>query len=113
MNNNISMVWNVIYYNFNHKQVEVHNVFNHYGFYGDVIKYFKKYKRDKTKFVEELRRSLMYYYWSKCEWEVVVAPIFNHPEKDEMKIDVYWQVKNNWDIFVEYTWNELQNLSNI
>ena len=61
---------------------------------------------EKEAFAEELRRSLFYYYCSKCEWEVVIGPWCGDRGTKEIKVDVYMQVMNNWDIFVDYVWNE-------
>lgn len=45
-----------------------------------------------------LDRECMYHYWSKCEWEVIVSA---WPPRDgsDKKIDVYSQLKANWDLF--------------
>lgn len=45
-----------------------------------------------------LDRNCMYYYWSKCEWEIIVSA---WPPRDgsDKKIDVYSQLKANWDKF--------------
>lgn len=45
-----------------------------------------------------LDRECMYYYWSKCEWEVIVSA---WPPRDgsDKKIDVYFQLKANWEQF--------------
>jgi hypothetical protein len=45
-----------------------------------------------------LDRECMYYYWSKCEWEVIVS---EWPPRDgsDKKIDVYYQLKANWEQF--------------
>lgn len=45
-----------------------------------------------------LDRECMYYYWSKCEWEVIVSA---WPPRDgsDRKIDVYSQLKANWELF--------------
>lgn len=45
-----------------------------------------------------LDRECMYYYWSKCEWEVIVSA---WPPRDgsDKKIDVYYQLKANWEQF--------------
>lgn len=61
---------------------------------------------DDVPYAEELRRSLFYYYCSKCEWEVVIGPWCGDRGTKEIKVDVYMQVMNNWDIFVDYVWNE-------
>ena len=103
-------VWNVIYGNFNSGRIEVFNVFNHYSFAADCQKIAKKYKDDKEKFAEELKRSLMYFFWSKCEWEVIVS---HWPPKDrdrDEKIDVYDQVILNWQSFLDYTWEHRKEI---
>ena len=88
----------------------------------------------KDKFAEELRRSLFYYFGSKCEWEVVITSwvphitiseldrlnaereetlkkynrnpysLYVNPEVGE-KVDVYEQVRLNWNVFVDYVWS--------
>ena len=46
----------------------------------------------------------MYYFWSKREWETVIYPWVGD-EKAAKKIDVFWQLQNNWDRFIEYLWD--------
>lgn len=48
----------------------------------------------------------MYYFWSKCEWEVLLTSWVHGGRDDapELKIDVYYQLKMNWDHFVDYVW---------
>ena len=67
----------------------------------------KHYKKQKTKeaFAEALRRSLIYYFWSKCVWEVLISPWCGSKKNEAIKVDVYWQVMNNWDHFLDYVWN--------
>jgi hypothetical protein len=52
----------------------------------------------------------MYYFWSKCEWEVLVTPWISPRESEKKKIDVCWQIMNNWDVFVDYTWANRKKL---
>jgi hypothetical protein len=127
------MKWNVYIENINSNEIKVFNIFDHCSFREDVEKYFKKYK-NKEEFAEHLKRSLTYYFWSKCEWEVVITGWIPHITMEELdrlnserektlkeynrepyrlyvnpelgiKIDVYNQVMNNWDIFLDYCWN--------
>lgn len=98
------MEWNVIYSNFNSKKIETYNVFKHSGFLNDIVKGAKKCK-SKDEFVDYLRTSLLYYYWAKAEWEVVVKSWVG--TDDAKKIDVYYQVMNNWHIFSEYVCERL------
>ena len=62
-------------------------------------------KCDLTKevFSDQLKHILQYYFWGKCEWEIVL----NHDNgtNSDRKIDVYEQVMLNWDKFVEYCWS--------
>jgi hypothetical protein len=54
-----------------------------------------------------LDRLCMYYFWSKCEYEVIVSA---WPPRDgsDRKIDIYTQLKENWDIFKELVFRELK-----
>lgn len=94
--------WNVIEYNINSRSLDVYNVFWHFGFLNDTKKNAKKNKDNKEEFLSNLKRDAMYYFWSKCEWEIVVS---SWPTGDaEEKIDVYDQLAFNWDKFSEYVW---------
>lgn len=97
--------WNVYVSNFNGKRIETDNVFEHGGFIKDCQEAYKKYKDDKDAFLEKVRRSLMYYYWSKTEWEIIISHWPPRENAQDMKIDVFDQVMLNWPIFSEYVWN--------
>ena len=58
----------------------------------------------------QLRREVMYYFWSKYEWEVLISPWVGGNDDEERKVDVAWQIMNNWDVFVDYTWNHRKKL---
>ncbi len=129
----MNLEWNVFRHDVNKKEIVTFNIFNHWKFEEDVQKSLKKFK-DKDEFAEQLRRDLMYYFWSKCEYEVIITSFptyitmseldrvnddrWNHKDRygtDYMrinvnpetgaKIDIYEQVMNNWDIFLDYVWN--------
>lgn len=151
------LCWNVYCSDYNAKEIKLYNVFNHGGFYNDCVKAKKKFKEDKDGFAEEIRHSLMYYFWSKCEWEIILSHwpsgefydmrkslkvgelrnairgagieydksprpwvkddtevtihVFpNYNEDRDRKIDVCEQVMNNWDIFIDYLWNNRKEL---
>lgn len=101
--------WNVYYHSSDGDKIETHNVFNHWRFHNDLCSLVKEYK-NKEEFDRELRRCMMYYYWSKCEWEILVSPWIGSNKSKSIKIDVYDQVKNNWNIFVDYVWNNRDKL---
>lgn len=136
----MNLEWNVFYHDINKNKIATTNIFNHWKFSEDVQKSLKKFK-DKDEFAEQLRRDLMYYFWSKCEHEVIIAsfPAYitmdeldrlneeraSHKEKYDRdcvhlnvcpdtgdKIDIYTQVMNNWDIFLDYVWNSKKRRKN-
>ena len=86
-----------------------------------------KYKKD---FYETVRQALLYCFWSKCEYEMVLtdwptcASVMNLARAIESadnqyrtcvdldvsrKVSVYDQVMLNWDIFCDYIWNKCIN----
>lgn len=99
------LVWNVYVSNFNARKIEVYNIFDHRSFYNDCVRVKKKFGKDREKFAEEIRTNLMYFYWSKCEWEVILDHWPHRDNAKQKKIDVYSQVMINWDHFIEYLWN--------
>ena len=104
------MVWNVYRYNINSKKIEAFNIFDHGGFKKDVKEAAAKFDYSFDAFKKAVRSSLMYYFWSKSEYEVVVGPWVGGDKKDEMKIDIYDQVVLNWDVFIEYIWDNRKEL---
>ena len=63
---------------------------------------------NKENFIEQLRKSLMYYFWSKSEYQVLILPWVG--EADDIKIDIYDQVMMNWDKFSEYVWTNKEKI---
>lgn len=102
--------WNVIYGNFNSREIETFNVFRHYGFAASCQKNAKKHNDNKEAFAEQLRCDLMYYFWSKCEYEVIVSHWPSKEDDRDRKIDIYDQVMLNWDIFLDYTWEHRKEI---
>ena len=97
--------WFVFVEDINKKQIKVYNIFEHKDFMEDCDDAWEDYineHRDFSKFKKDIESNLMYYFWSKCEWEIVLS---NFPPSDSFqrrKIDVYQQVKINWDKFIDY-----------
>ena len=55
-------------------------------------------------FEKELKNILKYYFWSKSEWEILIRAWCGGNGDEEIKIDVWDQIKWNWDRFVEYVY---------
>lgn len=104
MSNNLS--WYVYRQDANSGKIEPWNIFEHSGFNGDVLRALKS-KIDKPKFSDTVKSDLMYYFWSKAEYEIILK---NWIGKDcEIKIDVYDQVMLNFDKFIDYLWGVKNN----
>ena len=97
---NRELVWNVFYHNSNSKKIEFFNIFDHWKFREDVEKAIKKSKT-REELEEKVKSELMFYFWSKYEYEVLITT-FPANEDETIKVDVYWQVINNFDRFVDY-----------
>lgn len=104
------MKWNVYYHDINRHKMTTCNIFNHYGFRRAVKEAIKKYRK-KDEFIDKLRKELMYFFWSKSEYEIIIAPwVGGDREKEAEKIDIYEQVMMNYDIFSEYVWKNRKEL---
>lgn len=103
--------WNVYVGNFNSGRIETRNVFSHTGLMDDLKKAARKYRdRERELFEEDMRRSILYWYWSKCEWEIILSHWPPRTDAHDEKIDVYDQVMLNWDVFREYVWRHRAEL---
>ena len=104
------MKWNVYYHDINRSKMTTFNIFNHYGFCRAAKEAVKKYRK-KDEFIEQLKRELMYFFWSKSEYEIIIIPwVGGDREKEAEKIDIYEQVMMNYDIFSEYVWKNRKEL---
>jgi len=101
------LVWNVFYHNFNTDRIEAYNVFQHHSFQTAVTAHSKKIK-DREAFSEAVRREAQYYFWSKCEWEILISPWISRDQHNVRKIDVYEQLRLNWEPFIDYLWRTLK-----
>lgn len=102
--NVIGLEWNVYITNFNTKRIIAYNIFNHYGFWVGCAMAYKDWD-DRKKFEKEVQNELMYYFRSKCEWEIILSSWPPYKEFNDEKVSVYDQVMLNWDKFIEYLWS--------
>ena len=104
---NKNLTWNVYVYNFNKRCIETRNILGKESvIIRDILEKAKsEYKEnvpDYDKFKEEVRNVVMYYYWAKCEWEVIISAWPPNENAKEEKVDVYSQVMLNFDQFYRY-----------
>ena len=107
----INLEWNVFRYDINSREISKWNVFKHGGFYEDVIKV-RRESKNKTTFSTKLRSKARYYFWSRCEYEIILGewPPAPAGRNVEEKIDVYDQLDMNWEMFVDYLWRKMRNV---
>lgn len=98
--------WNVYIENINRRRIEIYNIFQHHSFLKECNEAWKEYNHDFSKFEQSVHRSLMYYFWSKCEWEIILSDFPPSKKFNKEKVDVYSQVKLNWNTFINYVWNQ-------
>ena len=91
--------WNVYCYNTNKNSIEKFNIFNHRSFSNAIKELFSK-KLKKEEFENRVRGELMYYFWSKSEYEILISDWTT--EKTKVKVDIYNQIMMNWDRFIDY-----------
>ena len=106
----MALEWNVWISDWNNKCIKTHNVFHHYRLIEDLKKYYRKYPNNKEAFLDEIRKSLMYFYWSKCEWEIILDHWVGPRDAEKKKIDVWDQIRINWEPFSEYLWNHRKEI---
>lgn len=108
------MRWNIYYYNVNANRIEIFNIFDHWSF-REYTKKAAEQLKTKEEFVEQLIRELRFYFWSKCEWELIVEitednRIFLIPwcgcrNPEDVKIDVTDNLDLDWKSFAEFHTN--------
>lgn len=99
------MTWNVYNYNFNAHKIEKFNIFRHGGFREYAYKALKNCK-DKAEFAKTIRGELLYYFWSKSEYELIVKltndnRVFLYPwcgsrSSEDEKIEVTNETNYDW-----------------
>lgn len=95
--------WYVYRYNINSKKIEKYNVFDHFKFKEDVLKAYGTFDREELS--EKINSAARYYFWSKYEWEIDICEPLSEG-KCAKKIDVYDQLRLNWDSFIDYIYTD-------
>ena len=109
----VDLKWYAVMHDFNKNELTYTNVLGE-RFSEEILKrikskkdYFRIYDYESLK--EQVRQYLMYYYWSKSEYEVLVTGLHSKmDEKDIHKIDIWYQLEPNLDRICEYIINEMQ-----
>lgn len=107
--NNKQLSWLVKNYDCNRNIIENYDVLKYRE---EFIKKLKKKNENKEMFSELLRREMMYYYWSRAEYElilrvtdegrIILAPWVGCSNPKEVEIDVTDDTDFDWKGFSEY-----------
>lgn len=99
------MKWYVYFHDFNKNELIKWNIFNNWKF-KEYVEELLRTKNDKNEFCEKLKNELMYFFWSKCQYEIVISSLdFGSKDTVSKKIDIYNQVMLNFDRFADYIWS--------
>ena len=99
--------WYVYRENVNSKTIEPYNIFKNNSFYRDCENCIKTCD-DIDSFFKRLDKLLMYYFWARCEYEIVLTGWPSPEYTKDKKIDIYDQVTLNYQAFVDYIWNNFK-----
>jgi hypothetical protein len=109
--------WHVYNENINAKgrdKIEIADIFNYShcfreGFVDQVVNLGKKISSSDInlnelikEFDKKVEGELMYAYWAKCEYEILITPWICPKPDESRKVDIYEQVMINKDRFFEY-----------
>lgn len=89
----------VINYEFNSKEFVKYNVMPYLMRSYDEVKRRKDKPTTFEEFKEFVKSRSIYMYWSRCQYEIILSDW--PPSGKEKKIDVHWQLMNNWDLVTE------------
>lgn len=102
------MEWKVWWFDPSKGTVVLKDVFNLSCRFNDGLdELFSKPWKNIQAFEENLKPLAMYCFWSKCEHEILLKPWASYGE--EIKIDVYDQLRANWASFVAVVWQGYQD----
>lgn len=104
----MTSIFEVLHFDFNAQKIEKYEIKQHY--FVDELKSIKKKHKTREAFEERLRSIVMYYFWSKCEWELVIIKengrIYLEPwvgcrDKEKARIDITDNELMDWKAFAD------------
>ena len=105
------MEFNVWCHNFNAQEITTYNVLNNYLIKEVISPILNEHENNKREFAEAIRSEMMYRFCAKAEWEIIISPWVGLAK--ERKIDVYKQIMINFDLFINYLWNNQEEIKKI
>lgn len=93
------MEWYVFYHDFNADKIIEWNIFNH-GTFRKSVKELLTENIEVDVFKERLKSLVLYYFWSKCEYEIIINPMIGKAK--DTKVDISKQIMMNFNVFAVY-----------
>lgn len=93
--------WKVWKYDCNAKQMVQCNALS--GF-ETIIANLRENCESKADFANRLDKEFLYKYYLRSQYEIILKPWACRDDATERKIDIYEQLKMNWDAVVEKCW---------
>ena len=112
MNGNRQLVWNVICFvcNSNYSGVQKYNIFDDETFCHCIVEILRS-EINREEFEKKLDLECFYCFESKIEWEIFVKD--GTTSFGYRKVDVYNQLKLNWEVFCDYVWENTKGESKL
>ena len=103
--------WKVKFFDYNANIITDYDVLKHRE---DFIRKLKKKCANKEEFAEALKREIMWAYWSKCEWELIISVTVDDRvllkpwigRKESTELDVTDDESFDWRGFATYYINK-------
>lgn len=103
-----ALSWLVTYYDCNANKIKYYDILKYRE---DFIKKLKKKCATKEEFAEKMQREMMYYFWSKAEWEMIIEidddsrvwliPWCGCRDPENVRVDVSEKEDFDWRGFAE------------
>jgi len=100
--------WHVLYHSMNKNEITFFNIFDHSSF-ADSVATILVAVENKEELANNILPELQYYFWHRCEYEVIVSP-WPPRDKPKEKIDAYKQVRANIGAFIDYIWSKKETI---
>jgi hypothetical protein len=103
-----TLSWKVKVFDCNAQRIEDYDIFK--GHYKDFVKKLKKKCATKEEFSKAMGREMIYMFWSRCEWELIIEldknnhiwlnPLVGCKELENVRIDVTNNEDFDWQSFL-------------
>ena len=104
--------WYVYEEDVNARTIEVVDLLSHPYMKRELPAILEQCNGSKDEFAKLIRTALMYQYWARCEYEIILTgwPPPNPTRFKDLKIDIFDQVSMNWDAFIDYIWTHREEI---